>query len=145
MKKYIFVILLLAVVKLCNIEFVTKDIHITGLISGFASNLYAYDDPVSTEAIEVLDYYIDEEGIWITPIKNEVALPFSGIVSEIGGEYVDIQAASSTYRIYGVKPSYFLYQYYKKGSILGVSDMYYIQTADYASVVSYLVINYEAI
>lgn len=145
MKKYIFIILLLGVVKLCNIDFLTKDLNIANLVSQFASNLYEYDNPVSQQGINVINYDIDDNGVWIIPTKNEVILPISGIIGETGANYIDIQTSCSTYRIYGVDSKYYLYQYYKEGSILGQSSMYYIQTEDIASIVSYLTISYETV
>lgn len=145
MKKFIFIIIFLAVIKLCDIEFMTKDLNVANIVSDFASNLYEYDSQVAKEEIDVIDYSFDDEGVWITPVKNEVVLPIRGIITFIGKDYIDIQSSSFTYRIYDVDTTYYLYQFYKEGSILGTSQMYYVQTDDFSSIVSHLVINYEAV
>lgn len=145
MKKYLTLIVLLAAVKLFNLSFFTEELNICQFMSGFASNLYAYDESVAAMDIEVIEYEIKNERLYVTPVNQEVILPVSGIISEVGDSYIEVQSSNCVYRVFGLKPSYRLYQYYQKGMILGYSQKYYIEAISYNAIVSHLVINYESI
>lgn len=145
MKKYIGLCIALIIIKLCNISFLTKSLNISRMVSEFASNLYTYDEGVATNDVEVIDYVLMEKDIYITPMNQEVVLPISGIVSDVGSNYIEIQTNNASYKIYDIKPKFLLYQYYKKGMILGESKQCRIETYDFQAIVSHLVIRYEAI
>lgn len=145
MKKYIILIFCLVCIKLFNITFITNEINLYGGISTFASNLYLDDEAVSEENIEVIDYEIKDDSLYVTPVNKEVVLPISGIINNITDEYIEIQSASNSYKIYNVDSKYRMYQYYKKNTILGYSDEYYIVSLNYQSIVSHFIFNYEEV
>lgn len=145
MKKYIFSILLVGIIKLFDISFFTNDINICKYLSGFASNIYSYDNTVASEKIYVYDYIINEDSITISSLKNEVILPINGIVSEVGKDYIEIQASNDIYTIYNIDPSYRLYQYYKSQMVLGKASKYIVKCKNISTISAHLVIDYEQV
>ncbi len=145
MKKYLALIVMLAVIELCGLTFFTEELNICQFVSGFASNLYAVDESVAATDIEVIEYELKNNRLYVTPVNQEVILPVSGIISEVGDDFIEVQASNCVYRVFGIHPSYRLYQYYKKGMILGHSKKYYVEAINYNAIVSHLVINYESI
>ncbi len=145
LKKYAFVLLGVLFIKLFHISFFTDEINLCGFMSRFAMNLYTYDATVGVEDIEVIDYRIEEERLYIEPLRQEVILPISGIVSDVTNDYIEIQSSNQVYQVYHIKPDYRLYQYYNCGMILGHSDGYYVKCVEYNAIVSHLVIQYESV
>lgn len=132
-------------VKIFNLNFLTEEINMCKMISLFASNLYYEDNLVSTEDIEVLNFEIKEEVIEIIPTNNNVILPISGIISCVKKDYIIIESSTNIYKIYDIESNYNLYQYYKKGNVLGHSDKYIIITNDIQSIVEHFILNHEEV
>lgn len=137
--------MLMAAIKFFNLSFFTKEWNLCKMVSGFASNLYTYDESVAAEDIAVLDYQLQDTKLSVIPLNREVILPVSGIVSAVGKDYIEIQSTSATYRIYHITASYRLYQYYKKGMILGKSEQYAVVSEHIEHIACRLVIQHESV
>lgn len=135
----------MAAIKLFNLSFFTEEINLCGIVSGFASNLYTYDESVAAEDIAVIDYRLEGNELSVIPMNQEVILPVSGIVSGMGKDYIEIQSTEATYRIYHITASYRLYQYYKKGMILGKSGQYVAVSEHIEQIARRLVIQHESV
>lgn len=145
MKKYLFLLLCLGIIKILNLNFFTNEINVCSIISRFAGNLYKDDIKVSSEKIEVIDYIINDDNLIVIPAGDKVILPLSGIITDINNNSIKIESHDSIYYIYNVRCDYKLYQYYKAGKILGSSSEYIINSKDISSLVSSYILNYEAV
>ena len=144
--KYILVIIALFTLKYMDYAGVLvqeiKPFYISNIM---ASNLYYDTVKVSNEKIDVIDYYVYEDLLFITPIKNNVMLPISGMIYKVKKDYISIEANGSIYEIYNIKSNYLLYQYYQAGSILGKSDEVIIKSSEYDNIINNIMINNEMV
>lgn len=144
MKKYIFLAFIF-VFCLFNQELIYNEIPISKIVSTFANNLYENTQAVSNQLIEVLDYEIYDDYIKVIPINSKCILPCDGIITKVSENEIQMNSHDFTYKISGIKPKYFLYQYYNKGMTLGISNEYYIYGDNILNICSKFEINYEAI
>ena len=145
MRKYIYLIFSLIICSVLNIDFIYDEINIHNYIYLFARNLYNYEIAVSSENIEVIDFYIYNEQLIIKPMSNKVVLPISGLITDLGENYIIIQNNEGTYRLDNIESNYFLYQYYNNYQILGSSEFLIITCDNYSPILDNLVIVYDQI
>ncbi|MBQ9124485.1 MAG: hypothetical protein IJY14_02220 [Acholeplasmatales bacterium] len=133
--------------KLLNINIaIDKEINIYKYLSFISSNLYDDIQSVSSTKVEVFDYEIKNNNLYIETINNEVRLPINGMVTEVKDNYIIIHNHNNYYKINNINNLKFhLYQHYKNNLILGYSDNIIIEANDYNTIVSGLIINYEKI
>lgn len=133
--------------KILNINIaIDKEINIYKYLSFISDNLYNDIQSVSSTKVEVVDYEIKDDKLYIETINNEVRLSISGMITEVNCNYIVIQNNSNYYKIYNINNLKFhLYQHYKNNLILGYSDNIIIEANDYNTIVSGLIINYEKI
>ncbi len=144
-KKYIIAISLLILFKIYEIPLVNNDINLCKYSSIIASNLYENESMVGSVKTEVLDYYIEDNYLYIKPLYNKLTLPIHGIISEANNDYIVIQCSDMEYKISNVKPKLRLYQYYRENELIGYSELIKIEAKSYESLVGLLVINHEQI
>lgn len=145
MKKYLFLILCLGVIKIVNLSFFTKEINICSIVSGFAGNLYLNEITVGSTDIEVIDYSLSDDNLTVIPANSKAILPISGIITDINNNFIKIEGTNSIYYVYNVKSNYRLYQYYNAGDVLGSSEEFIISSDNIIDIVSGYILNYEAI
>lgn len=140
--------LLLGIIKFTNINpnIINDDYDELQLVSYIAGNLFDNELKVSNEKINVIDYKIIDNSLYIYPINNNVSLPFNGIITKKSNNHIRISNHNDTYNIYLDKSNYYLYQYYNQGLSLGRCSNYFIvRCDDYTSITSHLIHNYEKV
>lgn len=145
MKKYIFLLICLGLIKLNNISFFTQDINVCNIVSNIAKNLYDDSTLVSNEKIGVIDFALENNSLMVEPLGDDVILPISGIITKVYKNYITITDSNNEYDVYNIKCDYKLYQYYKSGSILGSSNKYVIIGNNLKEIATGYILNYEAI
>lgn len=145
MKKGLLLILFFLLGLLLKNTFLVKEIEIEKLINIFSLNLHNNEKAVINDKISVLDYYFDNECLYIIPINNEVKLPISGVVTKRDKNIIIIETINGNIYIEGIDSNYYLYQYYNANCILGNSNLISIRSDINEEIVNSLVIDYEAI
>lgn len=127
-------------------KILNKEINLTGITYIFGKSLYD-DITVSNEYVEVMDYYIDNNLLYIFPINGEIKLPINVSIMKIDKEQIEVVDNNVRYYIYNIdKKSKSLYQYVHANVILGYTSDYYIIKSDNLDyIVSKLIINYESV
>lgn len=127
-------------------KILNKEINLTSITYIFGKSLYD-DITVSNEYVEVIDYYIDNDLLYIFPINGEIKLPISVSIMKIDKEVIEVVDNNIRYYIYNIdKKNKSLYQYVHANDVLGYTSDYYIikcENIDY--IVGKLIINYESI
>ena len=127
-------------------KILNKEINLTSITYIFGKSLYD-DITVSNEYVEVIDYYIDNDLLYIFPINGEIKLPISVSIMKIDKEVIEVVDNNIRYYIYNIdKKNKSLYQYVYANDVLGYTSDYYIikcENIDY--IVGKLIINYESI
>ena len=127
-------------------KILNKEINLTSITYIFGKSLYD-DITVSNEYVEVIDYYIDNDLLYIFPINGEIKLPISVSIMKIDKEVIEVVDNNIRYYIYNIdKKNKSLYQYVHGNDVLGYTSDYYIikcENIDY--IVGKLIINYESI
>ena len=122
------------------------EINLTSITYIFGKSLYD-DITVSNEYVEVIDYYIDNNLLYIFPINGEIKLPINVSIMKIDKEEIEVVDNNIRYYIYNIdKKNKSLYQYVHANDVLGYTSDYYIikcENIDY--IVGKLIINYESI
>lgn len=130
MKKryYIIMILFTLIIKLFDNEqnIITKELDLK-YINYIAPSLYYDDIPVVSKDIDVIDYFINNDLLYVKPVNNKMVLPISGLITKINKNYIVLSTDDGIYNImnYNNKLVY-LYQYYNSFDELGTTDDYYI-------------------
>lgn len=126
-------------------SFMFDEINVVRVVSRVSSNLYDEYTSVGQTDISVLNYYIKNDIIYITPINNEVILPVNGIISKINKNGVYIETTDGVLCISNINNlNYRLYQYYDAYSILGSAEEFTI-SLDIDLVSSEYIIDYEKV
>ena len=127
-------------------RFCNKEINLSLVNYVFGKSLYN-DRAVVNDYTEVIDYYIENDFLYIFPIEGEVKLPMDVSIAKISSEVIEVIDTDSRYYIYNIdKRKKALYQYVYSNEILGYTDDYYIiksNNIDY--IAKKLIINYEAV
>ena len=127
-------------------KILNTEINLTSITYIFGKSLYD-DITVSNEYVEVIDYYIDNDLLYIFPINGEIKLPISVSIMKIDKEVIEVVDNNIRYYIYNIdKKNKSLYQYVHANDVLGYTSDYYIikcENIDY--IVGKLIINYESI
>ena len=127
-------------------KILNKEINLTSITYIFGKSLYD-DITVSNEYVEVIDYYIDNNLLYIFPINGEIKLPINVSIMKIDKEEIEVVDNNIRYYIYNIdKKNKSLYQYVHANDVLGYTSDYYIikcENIDY--IVGKLIINYESI
>ena len=126
----------------------TLDFEINLMTINYVFGKSLYDDVmVDNQYIEVIDYYIEDNYLYIFPVNGEVKLPFNVSVYKISSNCMEVVDNDKRYYLYNInKRNKNLYQYVYANDILGYTDDFYIiysNNIDY--IVSKLIINYESI
>ena len=143
---YLFMVLFTLFIKIFEneIPIITNELKLNH-ISYLTLNLYD-DISVSNILIDVYDYNVYDNKLYIYPINNEVILPISGIVNKISKNYIIISDFNDEYKISNIKKNVYLYQYYNEYTNLGiVEDYYIIESKSINKIVSKLNLNNEEI
>lgn len=126
-------------------SFMFDEINVVRVVSRVSSNLYDEYTSVGQTDISVLNYYIKNDIIYISPINNEVILPVNGIISKINKNGVYIETTDGVLCISNINNlNYRLYQYYDAYSILGSAEEFTI-SLDIDLVSSEYIIDYEKV
>ena len=127
-------------------KILNKEINLTSITYIFGKSLYD-DITVSNEYVEVIDYYIDNDLLYIFPINGEIKLPISVSIMKIDKEVIEVVDNNIRYYIYNIdKKNKSLYQYVHANDVLGyTSDCYIIKCENIDYIVGKLIINYESI
>ncbi|MGM9970278.1 MAG: hypothetical protein ACI35S_07775 [Anaeroplasma sp.] len=141
------VIVLLSILKINNYDgLLYKEIDIYDISSIVGSNLYEEAKAVAAIPVDVLDYELKEEGLYIKTINNRIILPFDGVVTTFKNNFIELDTNYGIISIYGdIKCNYRLYQYYYHNTILGSGKEFTLVSDNYSSIVSNLRINYETV
>lgn len=121
-------ILFTLIIKLFDNEqnIITKELDLK-YINYIAPSLYYDDIPVVSKDIDVIDYFINNDLLYVKPVNNKMVLPISGLITKINKNYIVLSTDDGIYNImnYNNKLVY-LYQYYNSFAELGTTDDYYI-------------------
>lgn len=117
-----------------------------GISYVFGKNMYD-EVLVSNEFIEVLDYYLEDDTLYILPINGEIKLPFNISIYKVYSDSIVVVDNEAKYHLYGVNNrKKNLYQYvYAKETIGYSADYYFIKSDNLDYIISKIIINYEII
>jgi hypothetical protein len=129
-----------------KLTIITNEINIS-YVEFLAPTLYTDDTLVSGKNIDVIDYYIYDNKIYIKPINREIIMPISGLITKINNTKICISNINDSYIIYKIdKKNILLYQHYDSYTSLGYTEDYYIiEGNDLNNIVKRLNIVYEEV
>ena len=145
---FIFVTFCIGILKYTNIapNIVNSDYNENNFIKFIGDNLFKNEITVSNEKIEVIDYEVKDNLLYIYPINNQVILPLDGIITNKCNNRITISNVYCNFDVYLDDCRLFLYQYYDNNTVLGNCNNYYVIKADdYTNITRYLSLNYDEV
>ena len=122
------------------------ELNLMGINYIFGKSLYD-EVMVDNKYVEVIDYYIENDYLYIFPINGEIKLPFNVSVNKIDGNCIEVVDNDTRYYLYNIdKRNKNLYQYVYANDVIGYTNDYFIiQSDNIEYIVSKLIINYESV
>lgn len=114
-----------------------KEINTIAITNFLAENLYKYEENVASVPMEVRDYLIQDNKLYIFPINQEVCLPIDVMIVSVSDGAVEVVNLDTRYTISHIsKRSGNLYQYIHSLNSFATTNDFFVVEGDHLDQIS---------
>ena len=128
-------------------EVLDHEINYSAIASYVAKGLYEDSLTVSTTKLQVKDFVLEGDVLYIFPLNQEVKLPFGVMIASLKNDQMDVVDTQYRYTIgHYEKMCVRLYEYKKEEAVLATTgDFYTITGTDLNRIIARLEIDYAQV
>lgn len=128
-------------------EVLDHEINYSAIASYVAKGLYEDSLTVSTTKLQVKDFVLEGDVLYIFPLNQEVKLPFGVMIASLKNDQMDVVDTQYRYSIgHYEKKCVRLYEYKKEEAVLATTgDFYTITGTDLNRIIARLEIDYAQV
>lgn len=125
----------------------SKEINLIYTSRFFARSLYQDDIFVSSNPLPVMDYFFENQKLYIFPLGEEVCLPIDVMIMKVEDNYIEVIDYNNRYKISNINNRRKnLYQYiYANNEFARTESFYLVEGDNLERIVERLVIHYEKV